>query len=577
MTEKKKLTIDQLRSQRWMAPDYMRAFTHRARMAQAGYRREEFMERPVIGIINTWSDISTCHRHLRDRAQSVREGIIRKGGFPIELPALSLGEIWVKPTTMLYRNMLAMEVEELIRSHPLDGVVILAGCDKTTPGTLMGAFSMNLPTIFVPAGASSNAYFQGQRVGTGTGTVKWLNERKAGRLSEESWLELEGSMTRSDGTCNTMGTASTMTAITEVLGLTLPGAQSIPAVDSGHPRMASASGERIVDMVWEDLRPRDIVTEASFHNAAKVVLAIGGSTNACVHLPAMSGRLGIKFPLDVWEKYNRDIPVIANITPAGTFLMEDFHFAGGFRGLMKQLQSKLDMSALTCTGKTLAENNATAKVHNEDIIRPLTNPVVSETGIAVLRGNLCPRGAIIKASAASPHLLKHSGRALVFENHADLNKAMDDPNLDVDETCILILRNAGPKGAPGMPEWGNIPLPKKLLQKGVRDMVRISDSRMSGTHFGACILHVTPESYVGGPLALVKNGDIIELDVAARTLNLKVTDEELAKRKAAWVPPQPKYPRGWTRMYLEHVTQADEGADLDFLSGAELLDEPDIF
>ncbi len=573
----KKVELSELRSQRWMAPDYMRAFTHRARMAQIGYRREEFMNRPVIGIINTWSDISTCHAHLKDRAQSVREGVIRAGGFPIELPALSLGEVWVKPTTMLYRNMLAMEVEELIRSHPIDGVVILAGCDKTTPGTLMGAFSVNLPTIFVPAGASSNAYFQGQRVGTGTGTVKWLNEKKAGRLSEEKWLELERTMTRTNGTCNTMGTASTMTAITEVLGFTLPGGQSIPAVDSAHPKLASASGERIVEMVWEDLRPRTIVSEASFHNAAKIVLAIGGSTNACVHLPAMASRVGVKFPLSIWEQYNRDIPVIANVTPAGSFLMEDFFFAGGFCGLVKQLGDKLDLTTMTCTGQTLAANVADAEVYNDDIIRPLSNPVTKAEGIAVLQGNLSPNGCVIKPSAASAHLMKHTGKALVFDNHADLNAAMDDPNLDVDETCVLVLRNAGPKGAPGMPEWGNIPLPKKLLQQGVRDMVRISDARMSGTHFGTCILHVCPESYVGGPLALIKTGDMIALDVDARTLNVLISEEEMATRRAAWTPPKPRYSRGWAKLYVEHVTQADEGADLDFLGGDDVLEEPEIF
>lgn len=577
MPNRKKLTIDQLRSQRWMAPDYMRAFTHRARMAQVGYRREEFMNRPVIGIINTWSDISTCHAHLKDRAQSVREGVIRAGGFPIELPALSLGEVWVKPTTMLYRNMLAMETEELIRSHPIDGVVILGGCDKTTPGTLMGAFSVNLPTIFVPAGASSNAYFQGQRVGTGTGTVKWLNEKKAGRLSEEKWLELERTMTRTNGTCNTMGTASTMTAVAEVLGFTLPGGQSVPATDSAHPKLASLSGERIIDMVWEDLRPRQIVSEASFHNAAKVVLAIGGSTNACVHLPAMAGRVGVKFPLSVWEQYNREIPVIANVTPAGNFLMEDFYFAGGLRALLNNLGHKLDLTTLTCTGKTLGDNIANAEVYNDDVIRTLDNPVTKAEGIAVLRGNLAPNGCVIKPSAASTHLMKHTGRALVFDNHADLNQAMDDPGLDVDETCVLVLRNAGPKGAPGMPEWGNIPLPKKLLQKGVRDMVRISDSRMSGTHFGTCILHVCPESYVGGPLALIQTGDVIALDVEARSLNVLISDEEMAKRRAAWTPPTPRHARGWAKLYVEHVTQADVGADLDFLSGDALLEEPEIF
>jgi dihydroxy-acid dehydratase len=573
----KKLTIDQLRSQRWMAPDYMRAFTHRARMAQVGYRREEFMNRPVIGIINTWSDISTCHAHLKDRAQSVREGVIRAGGFPIELPALSLGEVWVKPTTMLYRNMLAMETEELIRSHPIDGVVILGGCDKTTPGTLMGAFSVNLPTLFVPAGASSNAYFMGQRVGTGTGTVKWLNEKKAGRLSEEKWLELERTMTRTNGTCNTMGTASTMTAVAEVLGFTLPGGQSIPATDSAHPKLASLSGERIVDMVWEDLRPRDIVSEASFHNAAKIVLAIGGSTNACVHLPAMAGRVGVKFPLSIWEQYNRDIPVIANVTPAGSFLMEDFYFAGGLRALLKQLGDKIDTRTRTCTGKTLAHDIADAEVYNDDVIRSLTNPVTKAEGIAVLKGNLSPNGCVIKPSAAAPHLMKHTGRALVFDNHADLNAAMDDMNLDVDESCVLVLRNAGPKGAPGMPEWGNIPLPKKLLQKGVRDMVRISDARMSGTHFGTCILHVCPESAVGGPLALIQTGDMIALDVAARSINVLISDEEMAARKAKWVAPKQRYARGWAKLYVEHVTQADVGADLDFLEGDALLEEPEIF
>jgi dihydroxy-acid dehydratase len=572
-----RIDLKDLRSQRWFAPDNMRSFTHRARMAQVGYRREEFMGRPVIGILNTWSDISTCHRHLRERAQSVREGIIRAGAFPIELPALSLGEVWVKPTTMFYRNFLAMETEELLRSHPIDGVVILAGCDKTTPATLMGAFSMNIPTLFVPAGASSNAYFQGQRVGTGTHTVKFLNERKAGRLSEESWLDLERTMTRTHGTCNTMGTASTMTAIAEVMGLTLPGAQSVPAVDSAHPKLASASGERAVAMVWEDLRPRKVVSEASFHNAVKIVLAIGGSTNACVHLPAMASRLGISFPLDLWERYNKEIPLLANIIPAGEFLMEDFFFAGGLPALMQRLGDKLDTSTLTITGKTLAENIATAKVYDDNVIRSLDNPISTELAIGVLRGNLCPNGAVIKPSAAAKHLLKHTGKALVFDSHAELTAKIDDPNLDVDANTVLVLRNAGPKGAPGMPEWGNLPIPKKLLQQGVRDMVRISDARMSGTHYGTCVLHVCPESAVGGPLALVQTGDTISLDVDARTLTLNVSDAELAQRRALWKPPAPRYARGWAKMYVEHVTQADEGADLDFLGGSALLEEPEIF
>ncbi len=571
--------IDELRSQRWLAGDTMRNFSHRARLAQTGWNRSDFMGRPVIGIINTWSDISTCHSHLRERAQKVREGVLRAGGWPIELPALSLGEVWVKPTTMLYRNFLAMETEELIRSHPIDGVVLMGGCDKTPPALLMGAFSANVPALFIPAGASSNASFKGQKVGTGTHTMKFWNERRAGNLDDDDWLELESCMTRTPGTCNTAGTASTMAAVAETLGFTLPGAQSIPAMDSRHPRMCSEAGERIVAMVFEDLKPTDIGTEASFHNAVKAVLALGGSTNACVHLPAMAGRLGIKLPLNVWERYNQQIPVLANIMPAGHALMEDFFFAGGMLGLLKQIEAHLDTRCVTVTGKTLGEHLSGATVVDADIIRPLSHPV-SKQAIAVVTGNLAPRGAVMKPSAASPHLLKHVGPAVVFETFADMQARIDSPDLIVSKDSVLVLKNVGPVGAPGMPEAGNLPIPKKLLAEGVRDMVRISDARMSGTHYGTCVLHVCPEAAVGGPLALVREGDMIELDVEARRLSLLVTPEELDARRSDWARAKPatlRYNRSYAALYQQHVTQADEGADFDFLQGNDTLPEPTIF
>ncbi|MFN3630355.1 MAG: IlvD/Edd family dehydratase [Casimicrobiaceae bacterium] len=568
-----------LRSARWLSADGQRAFAHRSRLAQVGWNRTDFLGRPVIGILNTWSDISTCHSHLRERAQKVREGILRAGGFPIELPAMSLGEVWVKPTTMLYRNFLAMEAEELIRSHPLDGVVLLGGCDKTTPGLLMGAFSADLPAIFMPAGASSNANHRGQKVGTGTHTMKFWHERRAGRIDDAEWLELEGGVTRTAGTCNTAGTASTMTAAAEVLGFSLPGASSIPAVDGRHSRMCSASGERIVAMVAEDLRPSRIATRASFDNAVKTVLAFGGSTNACVHLPAMAGRLGISLPLSTWERFNREIPVLANLLPAGSALMEDFFFAGGLPGLLSRIAHQLDLDTLTVTGRTLGENLALAAVHDDEVIRPLDRPVAREA-IAVLTGNLAPRGAVIKPLAASPHLLRHRGRAVVFDTFDDMMARIDDPALPVDATSVLVLRNVGPVGAPGMPEAGNLPIPKKLLAQGVRDLVRISDARMSGTHYGTCVLHVCPEAAVGGPLALVETGDAIELDVPARRLELLVDTATLAAREAAWrarPPATRRYGRSYAALYQQHVQQADLGADFDFLAGSERLPEPTIF
>ncbi|MDH2433818.1 L-arabinonate dehydratase [Pokkaliibacter sp. MBI-7] len=570
-------TLENLRSQRWFAADNMRAFAHRQRTQQTGYRREEFMGKPVIGIINTWSDISTCHKHLRERAQNVREGIIRAGGFPLELPAMSLGEVMVKPTTMLYRNFLAMEVEELLRSHPIDGAILMGGCDKTTPGLLMGAFSMNLPAIYIPAGATLSGWFKGQKIGTGTHTRKFWDEKRAGNLSEQDWLRLESSMTRSHGTCNTMGTASTMTAIAEALGMTLPGACTIPAADSAHPRMCSLAGERIVQMVWDDLKPSDIVNEAAFDNALITYMAMGGSTNAAVHLPAMAGRLGIRLPLERLDYWSQRIPVIANLMPSGSYLMEDLFYAGGLPALMSRLAGYLNLEQRTVNGRTLGSNLEDAEIYNDDVICTLDNPITSQGTLAVLKGNLSPTGAVLKPSAATPALLKHRGQALVFENHAEMNARIDDPALAVDASTVLVLKNAGPQGGPGMPEWGGLPIPKKLLQQGVRDMVRISDARMSGTHFGTCVLHVTPESYIGGPLALVQTGDWIELDVDARRLHLCVDDEELARRKAAWQPPQAHYERGYGAMFSRHVTQADQGCDFDFLQGNAPVSEPEIF
>ena len=484
--------IAELRSQRWFAPNDFRSFGHRQRLQQTGLRREDFMGRPVIGIVNTWSDISPCHAHLRERAESVRRGILAAGGHPIEMPALSLGEVMVKPTTMMYRNFLAMECEELLRSHPIDGAVLLGGCDKTTPGLLMGALSMDLPAIFCPAGSMLNGRWGGERVGAGTHSKKYWEELRAGGITQDDWVELEGRMTRSHGTCNTMGTASTMTGIAEALGFTLPGASSIPAVDSAHTRMAIACGERVVAMVLEDLKPSRFITRQSFQNALAVYMALGGSTNAAVHLPAMAGRAGITLTLADMDAQARITPVLANLYPSGKFLMEDFFFAGGLPALMRKLGDLLALECLTVNGKTVGENIAGARCHDDDIIRDLANPVTERSTLAVLTGNLAPAGAVVKPSAATPALLRHSGPALVFDSHAELSACIDDADLDVDENTVLVLRGAGPVGAPGMPEWGNLPIPKKLLARGVRDMVRISDGRMSGTHYGTCILHIAP-------------------------------------------------------------------------------------
>ncbi len=565
-----------LRSRRWFAANDMRGFAHRQRMQQMGLRRQDVVGRPIVAIVNTWSDLSPCHAHLRERAEAVKRGVLLAGGMPFELPAMSLGEVMVKPTTMLYRNFLAMEVEELLRSLPIDGAVLLGGCDKTTPALLMGAISMGIPALFCAAGPMLNDRHQGKTVGAGTHTRLFWDDYQAGKIDDADWIKLEARMTRSPGTCNTMGTASTMTAIAEALGMALPGSTSIPAMDAAHPRMAADCGERIVAMIAEDLTPARILTRGSFLNAAVVQMALGGSTNAVVHIIAMARRAGVALTLADLDAVARRVPVIANLFPSGDRLMEDFYYAGGLLALMNRLRDELSLGELTVSGRTVGEQIEGHAVIDEDIIRPLSRPV-SASALAVLTGNLAPMGAVIKPSAATPRLLKHRGRALVFDSQPQMLAAMADLNLDVDEDTVLVLRNAGPVGAPGMPEWGGLPIPKKLLQKGVRDMVRISDARMSGTHYGSCILHVSPESAVGGPLALVRSGDMIELDVEARSIRMDLSDEELARRRAEWTPPVQPFGRGWTMLYQQHVTQAHEGCDLDFLQSGPATPEPVIY
>ena len=569
--------LPDLRSRRWFAANDMRGFAHRQRMQQMGLRRDDVLGKPIVAIVNTWSDLSPCHAHLRERAEAVKRGVLMAGGMPFELPAMSLGEVMVKPTTMLYRNFLAMEVEELLRSLPIDGAVLLGGCDKTTPGLVMGAVSMGLPAIFCPAGPMLNDRYQGQQVGAGTHTRKFWDEKQAGRVSDAEWVQLEARMTRSPGTCNTMGTASTMTAIVEALGLALPGSTSIPAMDAAHPRMAADCGERIVGLILDQLTPARILTRGAFLNAAVVQMALGGSTNAAVHIVAMARRAGVELSLADLDDVARRVPVLANLFPSGDRLMEDFHYAGGLPALMNRLRDHLSLDETTVTGRPLREQLDGREVVDPEVIRPLDRPVSPHGALAVLSGNLAPDGAVIKPSAANPDFFHHRGRALVFDSQPEMLAAMADPNLDVDVDTVLVLRNAGPVGAPGMPEWGNLPIPKKLLQQGVRDMVRLSDARMSGTHYGSCVLHISPESAVGGPLALVQTGDEIELDVPARRLQLHVADDELARRRAAWRPPVQPFQRGWTKLYQQHVTQAHEGCDFDFLQGTAPTPEPSIY
>lgn len=567
---------EDLRSHRWFGPDDMRSFGHRSRMKQMGYAQEEFEGKPVIAIVNTWSDFAHCHAHFRDRVEDVKRGVLQAGGFPVEVPVMALPENFVKPSTMMYRNFLAMEAEENIRSQPVDGAVLMGGCDKTTPALLMGAISAGLPAIYMPAGPMLRGNYRGQVLGSGSDLWKYWDERRAGNVSDAQWDEMEGGINRSDGVCMTMGTAATMTAMAEVLGMALPGASSIPAPDANHPRMAAACGRRIVEMVWEDLIPTDILTPGAFDNAITTSAAIAGSTNAIIHLIAVARRAGIDLKLERFDELSAKVPVIANVRPSGKYLMEDFYYAGGLPALMTRIAKHLDLTQKNVLGKTLKETLDAAKVWNDDVIRVVDQPVSSANGLAVLRGNLAPGGCVMKPSAAEPRLLKHRGPALVFDDYNHMAAQVNRDDLDVTPDHVLVLRNSGPQGGPGMPEWGMLPIPTKLVKQGVRDMVRISDARMSGTSYGACVLHVAPESFVGGPLALVKTGDMIEVDIPARRIHLDISDDELAKRKAAWKKPAPRFTRGYGAMFSQHIGQADIGCDLDFLQGTDATAEPEI-
>ncbi len=560
---------ENLRSARWFAPDDFRSFGHRSRAAQMGWSAEEWSGKPVIAILNTWSDINPCHVHFKQRVEDVKRGVLQAGGQPVELPALSLSETFVKPTTMLYRNMLAMEAEELLRSHPVDGAVLMGGCDKTTPGLVMGAVSAGLPFIYLPAGAMLRGNYKGEILGSGSDAFKYWDERRAGAIDAQQWAGVEGGIARSYGTCMTMGTASTMTAIAEAMGLCLPGASSIPAADAGHIRMSAAVGRRAVEMVWEDLTPEKIITAKSVENAVTVAMASGCSTNAVILLIAMARRAGVELTLADLDAKGRVTPVIANIRPSGkTYLMEDFYYAGGLRALMERLGDKLHRDAITVTGKSLGEGIAGAEVYNDDVIRSLSNPIYHEGSLAVLHGNLAPLGAVIKPAACDPKFHVHQGPAMVFDSYPQMKAAIDDENLDVTENHVLVLRNAGPQGGPGMPEWGMLPMPKALLKRGLRDMVRLSDARMSGTSYGACVLHVAPEAFVGGPLALLRDGDIVSLDIPGRSIDMLVSDAEFARRRAVWVAPEPKAGRGYGWLFAQHIQQANEGCDFDFLHRA---------
>jgi dihydroxy-acid dehydratase len=569
----------ELRSARWFAPDDLRSFGHRSRVMQMGYGPADYAGKPVIAIINTWSDANPCHTHFKQRVDDVKRGVLQAGGFPLELPAISLSESLVKPTTMLYRNLLAMETEELLRSHPVDGAVLMGGCDKTTPGLLMGAFTMGLPCIYLPAGPMLRGNWRGHTLGSGSDAWKYWDERRAGRIGDEAWHEMEAGIARSQGTCMTMGTAATMMGIAEAIGTTLPGASSIPAADAGHVRMSADCGRRIVEMVWEDLTPARMLSKASFANGITAAMAMGCSTNAIIHLVAISRRAGHAVSLDDFDAASRKVPVIANIRPSGEqYLMEDFYYAGGMRALLARLGAHIRRDALTVNGRTIGENVDGAEVYNDDVIRPLARPIYAEGALAVLRGNLAPGGVIIKPSAVAPHLLTHTGRAVVFDDYPSLKARIDDPALDITGDNVLVLRYAGPQGA-GMPEWGMLPIPAKLLKAGVTDMLRLSDARMSGTSYGGCLLHCAPEAAVGGPLALVRTGDRITVDVPARRIHLEVSDDELARRRAAWVAPKPRWERGYGWLFRQHIAQADQGCDFDFLEpgfGAP-VPEPDIY
>jgi L-arabonate dehydrase len=564
MPEEKK----KLRSTGWFGGADRDGFIHRSWMKNQGLPDHLFDGRPVIGICNTWSELTPCNAHFRDIADHVKRGVYEAGGFPLEFPVMSLGETLLRPTAMLFRNLVSMDVEESIRGNPIDGVVLLVGCDKTTPAAVMGAASCDLPTIVLSGGPMLNGKFRGQDIGSGTSVFRFSEDVRSGAMSMCDFQDAESCMSRSAGHCMTMGTASTMACMVEALGIAMPTNAAIPAVDSRRYTLAHRVGARIVDMVREDLRLSRILKREAFENAVRAVNAVGGSTNAVIHLLAIAGRIGVDFSLDDWDRLGRGVPCLVNLMPAGKYLMEDFYYAGGLPAVLRELGELLNGDALTVSGRTVAENVADAPCYNREVIRTVDSPFLAESGLAILRGNLCPEGAVIKPSAATPALMRHTGRAVVFEDSDGLHSQMDDPSLEIDESCVMVLKNCGPKGYPGMPEVGNMPLPSKLLRAGVKDMVRISDARMSGTAYGTVVLHIAPEAAVGGLLALVKTGDLIELDVPERRLHLRVTDEEIARRRAGWRPPEPAATRGYVKLYVDHVLQANRGCDLDFMVGA---------
>ncbi len=561
------MTTSKLRSQEWFGKSGKIGFLYRSWMRSQGLPSDQFEGKPVIGICNTWSELTPCNAHHRELAEYVKRGVYEAGGLPLEFPVTSLGETLMRPTAMLFRNLASMDVEETIRANPLDAVVLLTGCDKTTPSTVMGATSVGLPTIVLPGGPMLNGKFRGKDLGSGTSLWEFSEALRCGEMTEEEFAEAEAGMSRSRGSCNTMGTASSMASMVEALGMTLPGAAAIPAVDARRRVIAHLTGRRIVDMVHEDLTPAKIMTRNALENAIMVNAALGGSTNFVVHLLAIAGRLGVKLELEDFDRLGKQIPLLVNLMPSGEYLMEDFYYAGGVPAVIKELENVLHKDVVTANGKSLTENSKDVECYNRKVIASLESPFQKNSGIAVVRGNLCPNGAIIKPSAATPELLVHKGKAVVFENIEDYHARVDDPDLDVEENSVLVLKGVGPRGYPGMPEVGNMGIPKKLLEKGVRDMVRISDGRMSGTAFGAVFLHVAPESAIGGPLALVQNGDVIEVDVPNRSLRLDISDEEMEKRRAAWTPPEPEFTRGYASLYVNSVLQADRGVDFDFLVG----------
>ncbi len=566
-----------LRSHRWLAPDDLRSFGHRSRMKGMGFDDIDFTDRPVVAILNTWSEMNTCHSHFRNRADEVRRGILQSGGFPVEIPVMSLGEMLMKPTTMLYRNLLAMEVEEVLRCHPIDAAVLMGGCDKTVPAMLMGAISADIPSIFFPAGPMLRGKWKDVTLGSGSDAWKYWDQRLAGNLCDSDWKGIENCIARSAGTCMTMGTASTMACVTEAMGFSLPGAASVPAVMADHCRLATQTGRRAVELAWQKIKPSTFMTAESIDNGVMTSLAIGGSTNAIVHLIAIAGRLGLTLTLDRFDQLSRTTPVLADIRPSGKYLMEDFNEAGGLPALLSRMTDLLNTDCMTVNGVTLGDQITDAEVINEEVIRPRDNPVSKAGGTCLLRGNLAPNGCVIKALAADPKLATHRGRAIVFDNYPAMKASINDPELDVDESSVLILRSAGPFGAPGFPEWGMLPMPQKLLRKGVTDMVRISDARMSGTSYGTCVLHIAPESAAGGPLALVKTGDEIEINIPTRTIHWHVTDTEIKLRRKTMPTSVPLPERGYSHLYAKHVTQADKGCDFDFLVGRSPGAEPSIF